>query len=159
MPKGVYQRKPKDHEACFWARVQKSEGCWLWTGAKNRNGYGYLGMNNKDILAHRFSWIVNVGEIRAGKCVLHRCDVPACVRPDHLFVGDHLTNVRDCIAKGRRFTNHKQAARTKASRPFCRRGHEYAAVGFFVGNRGQRRCKACAADDQRGYRSRKASAS
>lgn len=86
----------------FWAKVYKDEvsGCWFWTRA-HIQGYGALQINGKAEHAHRLSWLIHRGEIPTGMWVLHRCDCPPCVNPDHLFLGDHLANVADKVAKGR----------------------------------------------------------
>lgn len=81
----------------FWSRVQKSDGCWTWTGSKDGDGYGFVGRDR----AHRFSYELANGPIPKGLCVLHTCDNPPCVRPDHLFLGTHADNVADRHAKGR----------------------------------------------------------
>ena len=92
-------------EERFFARVQISEGCWLWTGAKNNNGYGMLrrsGTGNQPrVLAHRASWELHRGEIPDGQHVLHHCDNPPCVNPAHLWLGDARANALDMVAKGR----------------------------------------------------------
>lgn len=87
----------------FWARVSKSRGCWLWTACRNGNGYGslYDHAARRMQLASRVSWRIHFGPIPSGLCVLHRCDNPPCVRPDHLFLGTQRDNMRDCAAKGR----------------------------------------------------------
>jgi hypothetical protein len=89
----------------FWARVNKTETCWLWTGATLPFGHGHLGRRvdgvNVDHLAHRFAWEATYGPIPSDACVLHRCDVPACVRPDHLFIGSKADNNQDRTSKGR----------------------------------------------------------
>lgn len=91
----------------FWSRVTPGAGCWLWRGLISRDtGYGVLhvpanGGNAVDG-AHRVSWELHHGPIPPGMCVLHRCDVRACVRPDHLFLGTRPDNNADCIAKGRK---------------------------------------------------------
>ncbi len=85
----------------FWDKVQKSEGCWEWAGTIHGWGYGELCINYKKWAAHRFSWVLHNGVIPEGMCVLHRCDNPKCVRPDHLFLGTLKDNTRDMIAKGR----------------------------------------------------------
>ena len=85
----------------FWARVQKSDGCWLWTGGRKSKGYGSLGHARQTLQAHRLAYEFTYGKIPDGLAVLHTCDNPPCVRPDHLFLGTHLDNSRDMIAKGR----------------------------------------------------------
>lgn len=84
----------------FWSHVDVTEECWLWTGTLKGNGYGYW-RENDGRYAHRKSWINTFGPIPEGMCVLHRCDTPLCVRPDHLFLGTHGDNMRDMVAKGR----------------------------------------------------------
>lgn len=76
-------------------------GCWLWTGSVSPLGYGQLTHGNKHQTAHRFSWRRSVGEIPPGMCVLHRCDVPSCVNPHHLFLGTKRDNTHDMMKKGR----------------------------------------------------------
>lgn len=86
----------------FWAQVQKSNECWLWTGAKQTTGgYGIMHVSNIRHRAHRFSYELHNGPIPPGLCVLHRCDVPACVNPDHLWTGTRADNTKDMIKKGR----------------------------------------------------------
>lgn len=85
----------------FWAQVEKTDGCWLWRGRRDGSGYGQLQYKKQRIGAHRLSYELHIAEIPAGLWVLHRCDNKLCVRPDHLFLGTHLDNVRDCVSKGR----------------------------------------------------------
>ena len=87
-------------ETKFWKYVNKTDGCWLWTGKARREGYGAVGWP-KTISAHRLSWGLHNGPIPAGLWVLHKCDVRLCVRPDHLFLGTNLDNMRDRIKKRR----------------------------------------------------------
>ena len=81
-------------------------GCVLWTGNAYvlRGGYGSVTMRRHGIIgrrAHRMAWELYKGPIPKGLHVLHRCDVPLCVNPDHLFLGDQQTNMADKVAKGR----------------------------------------------------------
>ncbi len=85
----------------FWKKVRKTDGCWLWTGSINNKGYGQVRINDRSCLAHRVSFEMANGTLPAGLWVLHRCDTPACVRPDHLFSGDASVNMADCASKGR----------------------------------------------------------
>lgn len=87
----------------FWARVHKTDSCWLWTKALDVGGYGFAYVNGRKHgqQAHRVSWEMHFGEIPSGLHVCHHCDVRNCVRPDHLFLGTDLTNARDRERKGR----------------------------------------------------------
>lgn len=86
----------------FLSRVQvKASGCHEWGGATDGHGYGHLWLQGRIVKAHRASWILQRGAIPAGLWVLHKCDNPPCVNPDHLFLGDRTDNMRDMAAKGR----------------------------------------------------------
>jgi hypothetical protein len=87
----------------FWQKVRKSDGCWLWNGKKAKHRYHVISMGpgKKREGVHRISWMIHYGEIPLRLCVLHKCDVPNCVRPDHLFVGTHKDNSMDMVKKGR----------------------------------------------------------
>ena len=85
----------------FWYRVNKTETCWVWIGNKDRKGYGRFCFSTGHIGAHRFIWEITFGGIPAGMQVLHTCDNPACVRPDHLFLGTNQDNRTDSVTKDR----------------------------------------------------------
>jgi hypothetical protein len=98
-------------EQRFWAKVTKTDTCWLWTGATNGTGYGRFSRDRQSLVSvHRFSYELQVGPVPAGMCVLHRCDVRNCVRPDHLFLGTVADNNQDMIAKGRGSTGQRNGA-------------------------------------------------
>ncbi len=93
----------------FWSKVNKDGPmahipklgkCWVWMASLN-SGYGQMQLSNprRVELAHRISWSLHFGNI--GKCVLHKCDNPRCVKPEHLFEGTRTENMTDKIAKGR----------------------------------------------------------
>lgn len=78
-------------------------GCIEWAGSKNRKGYGKISIgSNTKLTAHRVAWEEANGPIPKGMCVLHRCDNPACINTDHLFLGTFADNHKDMDAKGRR---------------------------------------------------------
>ncbi len=85
----------------FWPNVRRGSGCWGWTALRHRDGYGITSRTLGRIRAHRLSWQIHNGPIPRGMHVLHRCDNPPCVRPDHLFLGTHADNMADKIRKGR----------------------------------------------------------
>lgn len=94
----------------FWIKVRKTRTCWLWRRAKSAHGYGqfHYFMGHKQIAAHRVSWLLAYGEIPEGMCVLHDCDNPVCVNPNHLFLGTQKDNIHDMQYKGRdNFFGHK----------------------------------------------------
>jgi len=96
--------KPTPLHDRFWKYVQKSDGCWLWTGATTNGGYGVIQSGPRPariVRAHRLSYEMHFGPFDESLDVCHRCDNPRCVRPDHLFVGTAKTNVADMVAKGR----------------------------------------------------------
>lgn len=79
--------------------------CWIYTGAKTRDGYGVLGVGRgNQVRAHRASYQAFRGPIQTGILVCHTCDTPLCIRPSHLFLGTPKDNTRDMIVKGRRTT-------------------------------------------------------
>lgn len=87
----------------FHTKIDKSQnGCWTWHGVKNTAGYGRMTRGRQNYVpAHRFSYQRYIGSIPRGLHVLHKCDNPSCVRPDHLFVGSDKDNALDKIAKKR----------------------------------------------------------
>jgi hypothetical protein len=109
-------RTPTDpHQACrdtvlpvdrrhgdFWSKVLKTDCCWLWTRSRSGQlGYGAYWQNGGIVRAHRVAYELEVGPIPEGLHILHECDVPWCVRPDHLRPGTRVDNQRDMVAKHR----------------------------------------------------------
>lgn len=138
----------------FWSKVNKFGPtpdhkpelgpCWVWTAARDGHGYGHIQRGRREAKtdrSHRVSWLLHFGTVPEGLGVLHKCDNPLCVRPDHLFLGTRLENNRDSSKKGRRRScahrltfedavvvrelhsyfgmNHRQIARLFGHTPSC----------------------------------------
>lgn len=84
----------------FWARVDRSGDCWAWQG-RTVKGYGHFDVHGQTKLTHRVAYELAYGDIPDGMDILHRCDNPSCVRPEHLTPGTHADNMADMMAKGR----------------------------------------------------------
>jgi len=84
-------------EHCF----EQTDSCWNWVGALDRYGYGRFQIGQKRIKAHRYSYEQHYGTFDKELHVLHRCDNPRCVNPDHLFLGSNMDNVADRTTKKR----------------------------------------------------------
>ena len=149
LPRGMLRSKPwRGDDAVsqrFWDKVKKTPACWVWAGVTFRNGYGQFGRHS---LAHRIAWELMYGPIPAGLCVLHRCDNPPCVRPDHLFLGTVADNNHDMCAKGRNGRNGNE------NKTHCLRGHPLAGSNLYVTPGGTRACKACGRTRGAAYRLR-----
>lgn len=85
----------------FWSRVERGNGCWIWTGGLSSNGYGSFGARRASISAHRFSYELTKGPIPEGMLLMHSCDNPRCVNPDHLTPGTNADNMLDMVTKRR----------------------------------------------------------
>lgn len=85
----------------FWKRVKKTDSCWIWLGAFGKYGYGLTSYKSKTKRAHRLAYELTYGVDPGQLCVCHSCDNPACVRPDHLWIGTHADNHNDMKRKGR----------------------------------------------------------
>jgi len=161
--------KRKTIEERFWLYVnpEPNTGCWLWDGYLDGRGYGRLGKGGRSgglIGAHRFSWELCNGSIPEGLSVLHKCDIPICVNPEHLFIGTQQDNIDDMIKKGRHLEGRRRSAikRTGVKKPesairrgenhpmfgkrkmICKNGHDLTNQhNVFMGTDGARRCLIC----------------
>lgn len=109
-------------------------GCWIWTGATTKKGYGLITRGGENMYIHRLSYEENKGPIPAGLQILHTCDVKCCANPDHIYAGTHRDNVFDAISRNR---YHKEIVVSH-----CHRGHEFTPENTYNYNN-HRHCKAC----------------
>lgn len=89
----------------FWERAGRGgpDECWLWSGGKTGAGYGVVTLCGREVAAHRLAWEIVNGAVPPGLFILHRCDVPACCNPSHLFAGTQADNMQDMVSKGRKY--------------------------------------------------------
>ena len=102
-------RPPRDIYERFMEKVDRNGpgGCWLWLVSQFPEGYGSFKVDGKTRQSHRVSWVLHRSPIPEGMDVLHSCDNPPCVNPDHLFLGTHVDNMADRDKKGRNVKGEK----------------------------------------------------
>ncbi len=116
--------------------------CVLWEGHVNSSGYGVRYEHGTYVLAHREAYEQHVGPIPEGLLILHSCDTPLCINPDHLRAGTHAENMRDRSARRR----HRSQQVTE-----CPQGHQFDEENTMIDNHGWRRCRRCISDKNRRY--------
>jgi hypothetical protein len=113
---------------------EPNSGCWLWLGSTDKLGYGKVNVGGH-YLAHRLAYADTVGPIPDGMLVLHRCDMPSCVNPEHLYVGDDQDNMDDMVERGRGNSGWRGMTH-------CVNGHEWNEENTYW--RGKwRNCRVC----------------
>lgn len=115
-------RAPRDQKERFdekWM-AEPMSGCWLWTAQVDRDGYGRVRIHDSRrwlaARSHRAAWLIYRGPISAGKFVLHACDNPSCVNPDHLTLGTHRDNMSEMRSRNRQAVGDRVAISRLTSR-------------------------------------------
>jgi len=121
----------------FWSKVEirGPDECWEWMGAKSDKGYGRFWVNDQMWAATRVAFILAHVEIPGGLLVLHTCDNPGCVNPDHLYAGTHKDNHLDMVTRNRAPTPNSMPGETNPGSKLTARGvkdirKRYAAGGI-----------------------------
>lgn len=117
-------------EDLFWAKVQKTDECWLWTGATNGVGYGKLGRKRQFYQAHHVSLLLAGRPVPPGMCADHLCRTPACVNPDHLEIVTFAENVR-------------RGDKSFRNKTHCQHGHSLTSANVMTRRNGRQRCRVC----------------
>lgn len=122
---------------------RRQDGCLIWQGPPQPNGYGCLKVNGRKIDVHRHAYMLAYGDIPSGLCVCHTCDVRLCVEPTHLFLGTRGDNNRDMATKGR-------ARTVNSGKTHCINGHEFSSSNTIQTtvvrsgkHRSGRKCRTC----------------
>ena len=116
-------------EELFWAKVNKTETCWLWTASLGDKGYGRFRTGNREYKAHRWAYLNLVGPVESGLELDHLCRIRSCVNPSHLEPVTHRVNM---------LRGHTIVA-AKAAQTLCKRGHALDLID----HRGCRKCSTC----------------
>jgi len=138
--RALIRRTPLERFESF-VSPEPNSGCWLWTGCDNGNGYGIIGINGKNVYAHRFSYEIHKGPIPDGLVIDHHCRVHQCVNPDHL----EAITWRENLDRGL----------TNANKTHCKNGHLFDEENTWLEKNGARHCRKCHALSEERRRQRR----
>jgi len=119
----------------FWTKANKTDYCWVWMAAQDKDGYGIWSYDGKFWRAHRFSFWATHGHLDSKSLICHTCDNPTCINPNHLYEGDSTTNNRDTVKRGRFNSPLKR-------RTHCLKGHAFDGENLYHDGK-KRVCKIC----------------
>lgn len=122
-------------------RIIKDGECWLWTGPKDRDGYGQHYLDGKVRVAHRSVYILLRGEIPENNHLHHTCKNKACVNPEHLMPVSY----------------REHASIHRESEGYCKQGHEFTSDNTMYTSQGYRKCRECHRKHIREYMRRRRS--
>lgn len=120
----------------FWSKVYKTDGCWLWLGYVQPNGYAQFRVGKKRQYVHRVAYELVKGSIPDGLQIDHLCAVRKCVNPDHLEAVTPLVNNLRCGC-------YESAAKIKRAATTCHKGHTFTPDNTMLNEKGHRSCKTC----------------
>jgi hypothetical protein len=134
---GIVSPRRLPAEDRFWAKVQKTDSCWVWIGGASKRGYGGFQPNPERgvVPAHRFSYELLIGSIPEGLELDHLCRNPRCVNPAHLEPVTHSENIQ----------RGESISVLNARKTHCPQGHPYSGENLVVRKGGYRNCRACTA--------------
>lgn len=141
----------------FWAKVNAGADneCWLWTASTFKFGHGAFWFNGKVWGAHQFSYLLHNQDYDEKKFVCHTCDVPQCVNPSHLYLGDHESNMQDMVERGRaNGGNRGGGERRPTFYTHCPHGHLWTKENTYLEAGKYKRCKICRAASARKSRNK-----
>lgn len=141
---GVRPATTEEASIFFWSRTKKTgTGCWEWAGYRTAAGYGQLTENGVQKYAHRTAWEKIKGPIPDGLFIIHVCDNPPCINPNHLRAATPQENSKDMVSKSRDINQN-------GGKPFCIMGHAFSETNTYLNKKYKKRsCKKCAIRRQR----------
>lgn len=133
-------------------RTEVIDGCHVWAGSQDKQGYGWIGIQGRTRKAHRIAYELAhglpIGSLRSDQFVCHSCDNPPCINPDHLWLGDARANTDDMMAKGRSYNGDPWGWGSGN----CHRGHDISqSSNVYIAPRGNRECRECRRMARRRY--------